>query len=65
MPPPSEDVFGELTTGILMAGATKLGWNVTSKETKTMKFDVPIEKPQLDKLSLIWGEYKEGKVSYI
>ena len=39
-----------------MAGATKLGSNVTSKETKTMKFDVPIEKPQLDKLSLIWGE---------
>ena len=46
-------------------GATKLGWNVTSKETKTMKFDVPIEEPKHDKLSLMWDEYKEGKVSCI
>ncbi len=33
-----------------MAGATKLGWKVTSKETKTMKFEVPIEEPKHDKL---------------
>ena len=25
----------------------------------------PIEEPKQDKLSLMWGEYKEGKVSYI
>ena len=25
----------------------------------------PIEEPKHDKLSLMWGEYKEGKVSYI
>ncbi len=63
-----KDVFGDLAENILHCAvgvflivetqdgsvvASKLGWNVTSKETKTMKFDVPIEKPQLDKLSLI------------